>query len=248
MKWAGKAKLGFAIIPKTLVTIDEDDEYLYYSDGNSIYISLKATVEADSDPESYMGLYIGRMEGLGAIVTGPTKMPLNGIDTLQVLGHFPDEDISFAAWVFQTDDGMMHRVTGEGSSYEINDVVEYLETTYTLELPAGAVMEQSGTQKPPASEKQQAGSAEVCRAANCQNKKTGSSSYCAEHKCVESGCNNGKSWKTSSAYCNSHKCLVSTCGNRKISNSISYCSAHNCAEPNCRSECTYGNYCYAHRK
>lgn len=136
-KRVGQDIYGYVSIPENWVNFinegAQEDSIQFSDPTGSDIITLSAALNPEQDPKAVLNAVAESMVSEGAEdVTGAT-VSLNGIDAVQVYGYYASEDIFFIAWAFLSEDGYMHFVSAEGSISTITTVVDYLESTYSLE-------------------------------------------------------------------------------------------------------------------
>lgn len=135
-KKVGKERYGFVEVPSYWkdfkdVDLPNDTTVIQYSDpsGSSI-ITMDVTENYEYDIENTANQGAQIMQNEGAVVEG-AKVNIGGYEAYQVYGYYENDGKILVAWYFKDENNALHYLSAEGKLYDVSDVVEYVENTYS---------------------------------------------------------------------------------------------------------------------
>jgi len=138
MQRVGNENHGFFYIPDVWVEFREldahpDDNMIQFSDitgTNIITVRYVSAIDAPS-LETIANNSAAYMENIGAEEVHGATVELNGIDSLQVYGFWPDRTAQ-VTWIFEYGENI-HIISAEGPFETIFQTVSFLESSFSFE-------------------------------------------------------------------------------------------------------------------
>jgi len=137
VKRVGEINYGFVDVPSQWVLFDDVDvtaPIIQYSDPTGIaIITLNAWNKPENDAKTAASSIFAKMEKEGAQNVEGATVQLGGSTAFQVYGVYPNEKKFLVTWIFGTDDGYLHYVSAESSEDGIVEMVNLIESSFSLE-------------------------------------------------------------------------------------------------------------------
>jgi len=137
LKRVGKDNYGYLSVPENWVNFKDVDvtiPIVQVSDptGTSI-ITLNTWNTEESTAELSATSLWNKLEEEGVKDVTGAKVPLDIYSAFQVYGFYETENTILIMWLFDTDDGNVHYVSAESTPETIMDVVQLVESSFSLE-------------------------------------------------------------------------------------------------------------------